>query len=99
MSYLWSAVGGDDIAVLARRAFDALPAGGIVLVHDFMVNDAHEGPNFAAWYLLGGMLDNPRAECLTPSFVEGALREAGFAIEATETMLEGITSLTRARRP
>jgi SAM-dependent methyltransferase len=99
MSYVWSAVGGADIPVLARRAFDALKPGGSVLIHDFMVDDIHEGPDFAAWYLLGAILDNPGAECLTPGFVEGALRAAGFAVEGTETMLEGITGLTRARKP
>ena len=52
MSYVWSAVGGADIAVLARRAFDALPSGGLVLVHDFMVDNADAEPPFAAWYLL-----------------------------------------------
>ena len=98
MSYLWSAVGAGDIEVLARRAFDATTHGGLVLVHDFMVNDTHDSPPFAAWYLLSSLLDNPDAECLTPAFVEGALREAGFEIERTEPMLDGITSLTRARR-
>ena len=60
MSYVWSAVGGADIEVLARRAFDALPSGGLVLVHDFMVDNAYEHPPFAAWYLLGSVFDNPR---------------------------------------
>ena len=69
-----------------------------MLVHDFMVDDRHEGPAFAAWYLLAAMLDNPHAECLTPGFVEGALRDAGFVIEGTATMLDEITQLTRARR-
>jgi hypothetical protein len=99
MSYVWSAVGAGDIAALARRAFAALRPGGLVLVHDFMVDDAHDGPDFAAWYLLAAMLDNAEAECLTPGFVAGALAAAGFAGAASETMLEGITSLTRARRP
>ena len=99
MSYLWSAVGANDVKVLARRAFEATRPGGLVLVHDFMVDDAYEGPRFAAWYLLSSLVDNPEAECLTPAFVEDALRDAGFEIERTETMLEGITSLTRARRP
>jgi hypothetical protein len=99
MSYLWSAVGGNDIEVLARRAFAAMRPGGLVLVHDFMVDDAHEGPGFAAWYLLLSVVDNPEAECLTPGFVEAALRAAGFEIERTDPMLDGITSLTRARRP
>jgi ubiquinone/menaquinone biosynthesis C-methylase UbiE len=99
MSYLWSAVGGPDIEVLARRAFEALSPDGLVLVHDFMVDNQHEGPRFAAWYLLASMIDNADAECLTPGFVEGALKKAGFAIERSESMLDEITSLTRARRP
>jgi hypothetical protein len=49
MSNVWSAVGGSDISVLARRAFDALPPGGLVLVHDLVV-DADAPPPFAARY-------------------------------------------------
>jgi hypothetical protein len=99
MSYVWSAVGEDDIAVLARRAFDALPPDGLVLVHDFMVDNTREEPPFAAWYLLGSVLDNPNAVCLTPDYVESALKRAGFKVERTEVMLAGITMLTRARKP
>ena len=98
MSYVWSAVGGADIEVLARRAFDALPSGGLVLVHDFMVDNAYEHPPFAAWYLLGSVFDNPSAVCLTPAFVEGVLRQTGFQIDATEVMLPGITMLTKAHK-
>jgi SAM-dependent methyltransferase len=99
MSYVWSAVGGNDIPTLAGRAFAALRPGGLVLVHDFAVDDRHEGPSFAAWYLLAALPDNPQAECLTPGFVEAALRDAGFAIEDTSPMIDEITQLTRARRP
>ena len=99
ISYVWSAVGEADVAVLARRAADALPRGGLALIHDFMVDDAHEGPRFAAWYLLGSMFDNPTAVCLTPAYVEQVLRDAGLTVEGTETMLPGITMLTRARKP
>jgi hypothetical protein len=99
MSYVWGAVGAADIAVLARRAFDGLPSGGLVLVHDFMVDNAYEQPPFAAWYLLGSIVDNPDAVCLTPAFVEDALRQAGFLIDATEVMLPGITSVTKALKP
>ena len=98
MSYLWSAVGKDDVAILARRVIDALAPGGLVLVHDFMVDNAHEGPPFAAWYLLGSIFDNPNAVCLTPSCVEGVLREAGLDVEPTEIMLPGITMLTKASK-
>jgi len=99
MSYVWSAVGREDTAQLARRAYDALPPGGEVLVHDFMVDDAYDGPPFAAWYLLASMLDNPGAECLTPRYVEGVLRRTGFVVDPTEVMLPGITMMTRATKP
>jgi 2-hydroxy-4-(methylsulfanyl)butanoate S-methyltransferase len=99
MSYVWSAVGEADIALLARRAFDALPPGGLALIHDFVVDDAREGPPFAAWYLLGSMFDNPTAVCLTPGYVERILRDAGFGVEGIETMLPGITMLTKASKP
>jgi hypothetical protein len=45
------------------------------------------------------MLDNPTAVCLTPAYVERGLRDAGFKIEGTETMLPGITMMTRASKP
>ena len=45
------------------------------------------------------MFDNPTAVCLTPANVERVLRDAGFKIEGTETMLPGITMLTRASKP
>ena len=96
MSYIWSAVGEAGIAILAKRAAAALPPGGLLLVHDFMVDEAREGPRFAAWYLLGGMLDNPSAVCLTPAYVERVLRDAGFRVEKTEVMLPGIMMLTKA---
>jgi hypothetical protein len=73
------------------------PAGS--LVPDFMVDNAHEQPRFAAWYLLGSIFDNPNAVCLAPDFVEHTLRQAGLEIEATEVMLLGITMLTRAHKP
>jgi 2-hydroxy-4-(methylsulfanyl)butanoate S-methyltransferase len=99
MSYVWSAVGADDIVVLARRAFDSLRPGDMVLVHDFMVDNRREQPAFAAWYLLGSLLDNPHAVCLTPDYVEGALKAAGFDVKGTDVMLPGITMLTKALKP
>ena len=98
MSYLWSAVGDDDVRILAQRAMKALPSGGLVLVHDFMVDNDHGGPSFAAWYLLGSIIDNPKAVCLTPSYVENVLRQTGFTVDRTEIMLPGNTMLTRASK-
>jgi len=47
---------------------------------------------------LVSMFDNPTALCLTPANVERVLREAGFRIEGTGTMLPGITMLAKASK-
>jgi len=45
------------------------------------------------------IFDNPDAVCLTPAFVESALRRAGFQTDSTEIMLPGGTMLTKASKP
>lgn len=98
MSYLWSAVGRDDIFELARRALAALTPGGLVIVHDFMAHDDRTGPPVAVLHLVGSMLDNPDAVCLTSEFVVGSLTEAGFSGPQTFALLPGTTSVATARK-
>ena len=44
MSYLFSALAPEAIAELCSRAYGALQPGGILIVHDFMVEDDGTGP-------------------------------------------------------
>ena len=99
MSYVWSAVGEADIAVLAKRAADALPPGGLVLIHDFMVDDARRGSA-----LCGLVSSRQRVGQPDRGLPHARLRRAGLARRRidgrrTDTMLSGITMLTRARKP
>ena len=98
MSYLWSAVGREDIANLARRAHEALKPGGRVLVHDFMAAQAGDGPPIAVWHLLGSIIDNPEAVCLTAEFITTALGEAGFTGMDASELLPGITSVVTGKK-
>jgi len=51
-SYLLSAVGKADIESLVRRAYASLEPGGMLIVHDFMVDDDLTGPASAALWML-----------------------------------------------
>jgi hypothetical protein len=93
MSYLWSAVGRSEVEELTTRAYLALRSGGMILIHDFMVDDQLSGPANAAFHLLLSVLDNPEMALLTPSFVGERLAQVGFTNIATSTLLPGITSL------
>lgn len=99
MSYLWSAVRGTEIEALSKRAYDALPPGGMVLVHDFMVDNELKGPPTAAFHLLILALDNPEMVSLTPSFVAKRLSDVGFQNVTGDTLIPGITSLVIGYKP
>jgi len=52
MSYLLSAVGESSIPTLLDRAWHALSPGGLLVLHDFMLDVNRDGPREAAlWFL------------------------------------------------
>ena len=67
MSYLLSAVAEQDGRSLITRALGALKPGGVLILHDFMVEDDRTGPASAALWLLAAVLMDPDAPALTPS--------------------------------
>lgn len=99
MSYLWSAVRGSEIEVLAKSAYAALPPGGMVLIHDFMVDDELSGPPTAAFHLLILALDNPEMVSLTPSGVAKRLTDVGFLNVTADILIPGITSVVIGYKP
>jgi ubiquinone/menaquinone biosynthesis C-methylase UbiE len=98
MSYLWSGVGEPAIPGLLERACAALKPGGVVAVHDFMVDDDHAGPPLAALWALQHMVFTPQGRALTPGFTADALNEAGFGAVSVEPLIPGMTRLATARR-
>jgi predicted O-methyltransferase YrrM len=99
MSYLLSAVPGRDIEPLLDRAWDALAPGGLLLVHDFMLDEDRAGPPLAAaWFLtyLAWSTDNTS---FTAGDVAGQLRRRGFTAVQERPMVHGITTLVSATRP
>jgi ubiquinone/menaquinone biosynthesis C-methylase UbiE len=97
MSYLWSGVGEPAIPGLLERARAALKPGGVVAVHDFMVDDDHAGPPLAALWALQHMVFTPQGRALTPAFMTDVLAEAGFGDIAVEPLIPGMTRLASAR--
>jgi predicted O-methyltransferase YrrM len=67
MSYLLSGVSESDIVACISHAYRSLKAGGLMMVHDFMVQDDRGGPTSAAlWFL--PLLFNPEAVSLAPGW-------------------------------
>ena len=99
MSFLFSAVGQDALPVLLEKAHGVLPAGGALIVHDFMVEDDKTGPRDAALWFLTCMFNCPEAVVLTPDLVRGLVEGAGFENAEARDLIPGLTKVIVARKP
>jgi ubiquinone/menaquinone biosynthesis C-methylase UbiE len=98
MSYLVSAVAEASVHELLAKAAKALRPGGRLLVHDFMVDDDEGGPPLAALWLLNAVTIDADVASLTPAWLSGAARRAGFANCRIEPVVPGTTRLLTAER-
>lgn len=99
MSYLLSAVEARAIDPLIRRAATALRPGGLLLVHDFMLDDGRGGPALAAaWFLvyLAWSTDNLS---FTVGDIRARLAGHGFTDIAAQPLVHDVTTVVTARRP
>lgn len=98
MSWLLSAVGGDDVGRLTDRAHAALPTGGLALVHDFMVDDDLTGPVDPALWFLTCMFNSADARALTPALIVESLESSGFGSVEARPLIPDLTSVVTAHK-
>jgi len=97
-SYVSGSVAAEGVRELYRRAHQALRPGGIVLVHDFMVDDDLSGPRLPALWAFQHAAFTPGGIALTPAFVTECLHESGFEEISVAPFIPGMTRLARGRR-
>ena len=99
MSYLLSAVAEASIPLLFRKAWDALRPGGLLLIHDFMLDDNETGPALAAlWFLqyLSGRIDGISFSAAT---LTAQLLDQGFDRVSDQVVIPEITKLVVCTKP
>ncbi len=98
-SYVSGSVAAEGVGEFYQRAYRSLDPGGVVLVHDFMVDDDHSGPVLPALWALQHAAFTPGGVALTPGFVTGLLGDAGFSDLRVDPFVPGMTRLARGRKP
>ncbi len=99
MSYLLSAVGEAEIPPLVDRARAALKPGGLVVVHDFMLDPQRSGPFAAAGFFLSYLALRTDPVSFTAEDSADWLRAAGFVDIETGVMIPEITGYAIGRAP
>jgi 2-hydroxy-4-(methylsulfanyl)butanoate S-methyltransferase len=99
MSYLLSAVDGAEIAPLLAHAHAALKPGGLLILHDFMLDETRSGPSSAALFFLSYLAHQPDATSFTAGELASLVKDAGFVEIDHAVMIPEITMLVTARKP
>lgn len=98
MSYLFSGVPGEAQPRLLDKARAALNPGGLVMVHDFIVNANREGPRLAALWQLQHTAFTPEARSNDTDSLAALIAEAGFETPEIGPMIPEMTMLALARK-
>ena len=98
MSYLLSALGDGEIDVVLDRAWHCLRPGGLLVLHDFMLEDLPPGPVLAALWFLQYVAYRADGVSFSAEDLAGRLRSCGFLPTTTEVLIPGITKVVLARR-
>ena len=98
MSYLLSALDDDQIDVVLARAAASLHPGGLLVVHDFVLDDDEAGPQFAALWFLQYLAYHPGGVSFSAAELGGRLRAHGFVDPSVEVLIPEITKVILSRK-
>lgn len=99
MSYLLSGVPGGRINDLLEWSWNSLEPGGLLMIHDFMVDADRRGPTLAALWQLQHMAFTPDAQSLSVAWLSDRLSRVGFEIELRDDLIPSMTKLVVGRKP
>jgi len=96
MSYLLSAVSGDELERLLDLATAALAPGGMILIHDFMLDPNRRGPRESALWLVSNLAGRPDTISFSDAEIGDRLRARGFVDVSSKPLIPSITKLVMA---
>jgi 2-hydroxy-4-(methylsulfanyl)butanoate S-methyltransferase len=99
VSYLLSAVKEDDTPTLMANAYRSLRPGGLLIVHDFMLDDDEQGPALAAQWFLLNLAFEPDAGSFSAATLSVLLAEQGFTSVSSQPLIPQITKIVTGRKP
>jgi len=78
LSHVLHAEGPEGCRTILRKAVGALAPGGALLVQEFILNDAKDGPLFPALFSLNMLLGTSSGQAYSESELRGMMEEAGL---------------------
>ncbi|RJQ75017.1 MAG: methyltransferase [Desulfobacteraceae bacterium] len=79
MSHILHAEGPEDCRQIISKAVRTLSPGGMILIHEFILDDSMDGPLFAALFSLNMLLGTPTGRSYSEAQLKEMLADAGIA--------------------
>lgn len=70
LSHILHSNSPEECYAIIERTVEQMISGGIIFIHDFILNDSRDKPEFAALFSLNMLINNPRGK----SYSEGEIR-------------------------
>lgn len=77
LSQILHGEGPDDCARMIRKAVSVLESGGLILIHDFILNENLDGPLFPALFSLNMLINTPEGQSYSEGQISSMLADAG----------------------
>lgn len=102
MSYLLSALGDggrlSEFDTVLAKAHTSLRPGGLLVVHDFMLDDREPGPRNAALWFLQYLAYRADSVSFSAGELSARLQSLGFTPISAEQLIPGITKVLLSRK-
>jgi len=79
LSHVLHGEGPDECQMIIKKAVSSLEQGGLMLLHDFILNDSSDGPLFPAIFSLNMLVNTDEGRSYTESQIREMMIEAGLA--------------------
>ena len=79
LSHILHGEGPEECRGIVRKAAAALVPGGVFLVHEFILDDAKDGPLYPALFSLNMLLGTPSGRSYAEGELRALLEEVGIA--------------------
>ena len=78
LSHIFHGEGPDACQMIVEKTISAMALGGLVLVHDFILNDTFDGPLFPALFSLNMLVNTEKGRAYSGDQIKGMLEKAGL---------------------
>jgi SAM-dependent methyltransferase len=79
LSHILHGEGPDDCRMIIQKAVNALEPGGMIIIHDFILNNSMDGPLFPALFSLNMLLGTESGQSYSEAQIQDMLTAAGVS--------------------